>query len=148
MPRPGAPLVRGILPGVARGREDRLRQMTDGHLSGGRWDASRSPSASHPGYTWGMDERKPATGFWMSVALGAMLALYPLSFGPVCWTLSGDRESRLLRAYAPVARLAADGPHIVSAPLICYARIGKPHPEELSLPTTVDGDGWTTWRFK
>jgi hypothetical protein len=84
----------------------------------------------------------------MSVALGAMLALYLLSFGPVCWRLSGDRESRLLRTYAPIAWSAAYGPRILSEPVLWYARLGKPHPEELSLPTTIDGSGWTTWKFR
>ena len=30
-------------------------------------------------------DRKPAAGFWITVAVVAVLVAFPLSFGPVCW---------------------------------------------------------------
>ncbi len=35
-----------------------------------------------------MTDRKPSAGFWITVALVAVLVGYPLSFGPVCWITS------------------------------------------------------------
>jgi len=32
-----------------------------------------------------MTERRPAIGFWLTVAAVVMLAAYPLSAGPACW---------------------------------------------------------------
>jgi hypothetical protein len=32
--------------------------------------------------------RKPTAGFWITVALVAVLVGYPLSFGPACWMSS------------------------------------------------------------
>jgi hypothetical protein len=34
------------------------------------------------------DRKKPTAGFWITVALVAVLAGYPLSFGPACWVSS------------------------------------------------------------
>jgi hypothetical protein len=31
------------------------------------------------------DRKKPGVAFWATVALVAVLAAYPLSFGPACW---------------------------------------------------------------
>ena len=103
------------------------------------------PSPCQRGYHGGMDERKPSAGFWIAVALMALLALYPLSFGPVCWRLHGDRQSRLLRAYAPIARVASNGPPIIERPLVWYARIGIPPTDRQNLPTAIDGSSRTSW---
>jgi hypothetical protein len=35
-----------------------------------------------------MSERKPTAGFWITVALLAIVVLYPLSLGPACWISS------------------------------------------------------------
>ena len=92
-----------------------------------------------------MSERKPSAVFWIAVAVVALLALYPLSFGPVCWKLHGDRENRLLRAYAPIAWIASNGPPIVERPLVWYARIGIPPTDRLYLPTAIDGSSGASW---
>ena len=34
------------------------------------------------------DRKKPTAGFWITVALVAVLVGYPLSFGPVTWLYS------------------------------------------------------------
>ena len=34
------------------------------------------------------DRKKPTAGFWITVAMVAVLVAYPLSFGPACWWLS------------------------------------------------------------
>ena len=35
-----------------------------------------------------MNERKPSAGFWIAVAIVAIVILYPLSLGPACWISS------------------------------------------------------------
>jgi hypothetical protein len=34
------------------------------------------------------DRKKPTAGFWITLALVALLVGYPLSFGPACWISS------------------------------------------------------------
>jgi hypothetical protein len=47
--------------------------------------------------------RKPTAGFWITVALIAVLVGYPLSFGPACWITSRSMTNGdwISRAYAP-----------------------------------------------
>ena len=52
--------------------------------------------------------RKPTAGFWITVALFAVLAGYPLSIGPACWAwqnIFGRSEqcwATLWIVYAPI----------------------------------------------
>jgi hypothetical protein len=48
--------------------------------------------------------RKPTAGFWITVALVAVLVGYPLSFGPVCWitSYSGIGSRLLPMVYHPI----------------------------------------------
>ncbi len=36
--------------------------------------------------------KKPTAGFWITVALVAVLVGYPLSFGPACWWFAESEE--------------------------------------------------------
>ena len=91
-----------------------------------------------------MDKRKTTPSFWIAVAATALLAIYALSFGPVCWKFNGG-NGWILRAYAPFARLASDGPVFVAVPLLWYARVGVGPDERLNLPTRMDGTQRTSW---
>ena len=49
--------------------------------------------------------KKPTAGFWITVALVAVLLGYPLSFGPVCWMLrpaNGSDARPLVAVYKPL----------------------------------------------
>jgi hypothetical protein len=47
--------------------------------------------------------KKPSAGFWITVALVAVLVGYPLSFGPACWITSRTNvgASAVSTAYRP-----------------------------------------------
>src|SRR5689334_8238648 len=49
-------------------------------------------------------DRKPTAGFWITVALVAVLVGYPLSFGPACWLARNGamRFKTAARAYKPL----------------------------------------------
>jgi hypothetical protein len=75
--------------------------------------------------------RKPTAGFWMTVALVAVVVGYPLSFGPACWinerTGRGYADGigyRFIRSfYSPV--LAYAGQHRTGSDFVdWYARCG------------------------
>ena len=50
------------------------------------------------------DRKKPSAGFWITVALVAVLVGYPLSFGPACWLVRREKLSRqaTARIYNPL----------------------------------------------
>jgi hypothetical protein len=58
------------------------------------------------------DHKKPTAGFWITVALVAVLVGYPLSFGPACWLTR--REVLPFRPtahfYGPIIEVASTGP--------------------------------------
>jgi hypothetical protein len=91
-----------------------------------------------------MSTRRPTSAFWITVAVVLLPVLYLLSFGPVCWKLNHG-DNWMLRAYAPLARLASNGPRVISSPVLWYARLGIPHGERLNLPTAIDGSERTSW---
>jgi hypothetical protein len=51
---------------------------------------------------------KPTAGFWITVALVAVLVAYPLSFGPACWIVSriNDDEQYFQALYWPIGAMA------------------------------------------
>ncbi len=62
------------------------------------------------------DHKKPTAGFWITVALIAVL-VYPISFGPACWITSqnlgglaspgqSDAPPRAMIVYCPLAKLS------------------------------------------
>jgi hypothetical protein len=52
------------------------------------------------------DRKKPTAGFWITVALVAVLVGYPLSFGPACWVSShlGHGADLVTTAYGPLRK--------------------------------------------
>ena len=74
------------------------------------------------------DRKRPAAGFWITVALVAVLAGYPLSLGPECWinerTDCGSQA--ILTTYRPIFYLGYDRPDrkSLSDAIIWYAKIG------------------------
>jgi hypothetical protein len=121
-------LIPGILSGTRRGREWRVRSRRcarRGIMGDGRTKASFR--------ILGSNRRGCVAG-----ALSAVI-------WPCVLETRGDRDSRVLRAYVPLAWLAGDAPNIISAPLRWYAKLGISPPDELSLPTSLDGKDWTRY---
>jgi len=104
-------------------------------------------------------DHKPSAAFWITVALLAVLAGYPLSFGPACWwfskpkiTLDGSKGSfyvsgllidllpRAPQVYWPLGWTARYGPRPASAILVWYATAA--HTRSVVLPTDRGGSGW------
>jgi len=71
------------------------------------------------------DRKRPTDGFWIAVALVAVLVGYPLSFGPACWIHSRTKVAgrAIWVAYYPVA-WAANQNHAIDDGFLWYARIG------------------------
>lgn len=73
------------------------------------------------------DRTKPSAGFWITVALVAVLVGYPLSFGPACWLVSrrpGAVNFRWLPdVYWPVG-WCANQSRIAREAIWGFARIG------------------------
>jgi len=74
------------------------------------------------------DRKQPSVVFWMTVVAVALLAVYPLSFGPAIW---GDARgyvshSFVARAYWPLLCTVVHGPTPASAPLRWWALLGIP----------------------
>jgi hypothetical protein len=70
--------------------------------------------------------KKPTAGFWITVALVAVLVGYPLSFGPACW-ISGRLQpsGRFVSvAYRPILRIWIVGPAWVETALGFYVTVG------------------------
>src|SRR4029077_3154179 len=91
--------------------------------------------------------RTPTSGFWLAVALVAVLVGYPLSFGPACWWISrrehlaaGNTLAELIGlVYVPCGRLAVSGPSIIADPLCWYVSAGIPD-RGFIVPV-----GWRKW---
>ncbi len=108
------------------------------------------------------DRKKPSAGFWITVALVAVLVGYPLSFGPACWITSRTNvgSGTLSVAYRPLTLMFANPGPIYPPPpdrigkaLRSYARFAAKdgwdwHPERDWIPTTREMlDTWT-WEWK
>jgi hypothetical protein len=72
------------------------------------------------------DRKKPTAGFWITVALVAVLA-YPLSFGPACWISSriGIGVFTIPSAYRPVLWAMSCNRNVAHL-FNWYAKIGAP----------------------
>jgi hypothetical protein len=70
--------------------------------------------------------RKPTAGFWITVALVAVLA-YPLSMGPACWISSYTNFGVPVVnvAYLPMMRLYDVSPEFIQDGILWYSRIGS-----------------------
>lgn len=85
--------------------------------------------------------KKPTSGFWITVAIIAVLVGYPLSFGPAC----GLADNRLLPfspiefVFRPIVRFMMNGPNpVVRRAIIGYASICGGEGTALRL----DSDWW------
>ena len=72
------------------------------------------------------DRKKPTAGFWIIVALVAVLVGYPLSFGPAVWLADARvlNIEHVAKAFRPIIILSDDGPMIVRWPLDTYGSAG------------------------
>ena len=72
-----------------------------------------------------MTSRKPTAGFWITVALVAVLVGYPLSFGPACWLMSRSTIGRdaIMFVYQPIDYAWMHGPERAARCInwYCYA---------------------------
>ncbi len=68
--------------------------------------------------------KKPSAGFWITVALVAVLA-YPASFGPACWisSRSGIGGSVVNFAYQPMLGMAFEGPEVIRRGTLWYVQL-------------------------
>ena len=93
------------------------------------------------------DRKKPTAGFWITVALVAVLVGYPLSFGPACRLTSRVYTSgescpanRLMFVYFPIGKLILHAPNANYSRLVIWwitACIPKGH--TAIIPTLVEG---------
>ena len=90
-----------------------------------------------------ISSRKPTAGFWITVALVAVLVGYPLSFGPACWWLSSPtpvtfNPHRAMIVYWPLGAAARwNGP--IGSALQWWMRFGTPDGHVALVPTNPNG---------
>jgi hypothetical protein len=78
------------------------------------------------------DCKKPGVAFWATVVVVVLLVAYPLSFGPVCWAVSGSDNSehfgqRLSVLYRPILWLWWNGPEPIADRIDDFANLGAHH---------------------
>lgn len=71
------------------------------------------------------DHKKPATGFWITVALVVVLVGYPLSFGPTVWLFEHSAVPKLavlpiIEFYRPLEWAAGNSPKPIQSLFIGY----------------------------
>jgi hypothetical protein len=103
------------------------------------------------------DRKRPTAGFWITVALVAVLVGYPLSFGPLMWLSCRNRLvgiDILLTAYEPL-RLGAELWHPLGNAMDWYAAIGLRPQKSVTagsgvwfLPVNKLGGGSTLPQFR
>jgi hypothetical protein len=76
------------------------------------------------------DRRKPPVGFWIIVALVALLVAYPLSTGPADWMrahgwLSQGTVKTLDRFYSPLPWTYKNSPALVRRGIDWYAHLWR-----------------------
>ena len=78
------------------------------------------------GYHYGLSDRKPTVGFWITVTLVVALIAYPLGIGPASWISS--RVTGLVPAveiaYRPILRIWGNCPLPVINFLHWYTQLG------------------------
>jgi hypothetical protein len=82
------------------------------------------------------DRKKPAAGFWITVALVVVLVGYALSFGPIACIFSADRMPAVVQAptrkfFAPCTTFYKTGPEPIrrwyEAYILWWTRAGRRH---------------------
>jgi len=94
------------------------------------------------------DRKHPSAAFWITVALLAVLAGYPLSFGPACWWFSTagvkpPERGIAPRFYWPIGWVAANGPDSCRRAIRWYAILGI---DGVDLPTSFNGSWMPVFR--
>jgi hypothetical protein len=84
---------------------------------------------------------KPTSGFWITLALVAVLVVYPLSFGPACWWCSRTGVARLPIIYFPIGLAGAHDPRFIGKSICWYAHIGMPEGSAVLCPVYPSGEG-------
>jgi hypothetical protein len=89
------------------------------------------------------NRKKPTPGFWITVALGAVLVGYPLSFGPACWMGSQNwlSEESIEFVYWPILWIYVHGPVEVKDAILWYVNLGTPRGWHLILRNGDDTFG-------
>jgi hypothetical protein len=87
--------------------------------------------------------RRPAAGFWITVALVAVLVGYPLSFGPACWIVSRMPEDPecFRHFYLPIAWLQWTDRPIIGNAVGWYGELLMSPEREVIVYATSDGGG-------
>jgi hypothetical protein len=87
------------------------------------------------------DRKLPTAGFWITVALVAVLVGYPLSIGPACWISSRAQagESLVSTVYRPLRWGMKQSEQIASA-INWYSKLGSANDY-----SWFSENGWT-WR--
>jgi hypothetical protein len=91
------------------------------------------------------DRKHPTAGFWITVALVAVLVGYPLSFGPACWWFSdselngGVVVNIVPHVYWPTGWLAENGPEPLSRAINWYGTLWI---YWVHVPVNRAGDRW------
>ena len=72
------------------------------------------------------DRKKPAAGFWITVALVVVLVGYPISFGPACWLTYHDciGIETLQLTHAPILWIYWHDHSFVSEVIYWYSAVG------------------------
>jgi hypothetical protein len=74
------------------------------------------------------DREKPTAGFWITVALVAVLVGYPLSIGPAAWICTGIGDpywavDAFHSVYAPILWIYHEGPESFNDALTWYCNV-------------------------
>jgi hypothetical protein len=89
------------------------------------------------------DRKKPGVAFWATVVMVALLVVYPLSFGPACWTASRDQslsplDRSVSQVYWPIGWLGMrEG--ILGDTVLWYAKVGMENEAMVSIPIDASG---------
>jgi hypothetical protein len=82
-----------------------------------------------------MTHRKPSAAFWITVALVAVLAGYPLSFGPARWIASRYEDTTdLPDLYMPIGWIMYLGSAPIRRAFSGYAMLGMPRHTGVPVP--------------
>src|SRR5262245_54020556 len=83
---------------------------------------------------------KPGVAFWATATFTVAL-LYPISFGPACWTAARVPIGRPIVkiAYGPLAAIWAHGPMAIQPSFWWYANLGLPNGQVIGPILTMYG---------
>ena len=80
------------------------------------------------------DRKHLSVAVWATAALIAVLAGYPLSFGPACWLVSRKNDPALPAVYLPIGWALFHFPQPVERAIRSYGRFGMPIRSYVKVP--------------